>query len=353
VIILNKKSGNVTIYDVAEAANVSVSTVSKILNNSEHKFKDETRKLVIDIARELGYEKQDYAVTKETLSVANKIAVIIPDIINPYYASLANGLENSLRSSGMDMVFHNSHNSRELEVNITKQLINDDCIGVIIISICENHEHLEALIDSGIKVVAFEQHVDLDCNKVGFNYSKGGFMATEFLIQNGYKKIGFISAPLVRRSRLQVFDGYKKALTKYDIQLNEKYIKLATTEDRNSDIMYDYQNGIEQVSTMIDQKELPEAIFCINDMTAIGVIRKLQDEGYNVPNDVSVIGFDNINFSYVIRPELTTIEQSTYELGAMAAEILIGSINDSNRGNISIILEPKLIVRESVLIKKD
>lgn len=348
---MNKKSGNITIYDVAKEANVSVSTVSKILNNSNYKFKEETRKSVFEIAEKLGYERLSSKISTDKKG-CNKIAVIIPDIINPYYASLANGLENSLQASGMEMIFHNSHNSRDLEINISNQLIKGDCSGVIIISICESYNHIKELIDAGIKVVAFEQHVDLDCNKVGFNYSKGGFMATEFLILNGYRNVGFISSPLMRRSRLQVFDGYKKALAKYDIPFNENLIKLAKNEDRNSDIMYDYENGIEQVGMMINENELPEAIFCINDMTAIGVIRKLQDEGYNVPNDVSVIGFDNINFSYVIRPELTTIEQSTYELGAMAAEILIGNINDSNRGNISIILEPKLIIRESVLISK-
>lgn len=351
MIDLNKKSGNVTIYDVAKEANVSVSTVSKILNNSEHKFKEETKAMVFETAEKLGYERLDSIISNDKKG-SNKIAAIIPDIINPYYASLANGLENALRASGMEMIFHNSHNSRELEISIANQLIKSDCSGAIIISICESYNHIKELIDAGIKVVAFEQYVDLDCNKVGFNYSKGGFMATEFLIKNGYSKIGFISSPLSRKSRLQVFDGYKKALAKNDVEFNENLVKLAASEDRNADIMYDYENGIEQVDMMIKEKQLPEAIFCINDMTAIGVIRKLQDEGYNVPNDISVIGFDNINFSYVIRPELTTIEQSTYELGAMAAEILIGSINDSNRGNISIVLEPKLIVRESVLIKK-
>lgn len=347
---MNKSSGNVTIYDVAEAANVSVSTVSKILNNSEHKFKEETRNLVIETAQALGYKKNIATLTRDKKDSANKIAVIIPDIINPYYASLANGLESALRSSGMNMIFHNSHNSRELEVDIIKQVIDSDCIGAIVISICDTYDHIKDLINSGKKVVAFEQHIDLNCNKVGFNYSKGGFMATEYLIQCGHNEIGFISSPFSRSSRIQVFEGYKNALTKYGIPVDEKFIKIASSEDRNYERMFDYENGMEQVEKMIKGNKLPEAIFCINDMTAIGVIRKLQDEGYNVPKDVSVIGFDNINFSYIIRPELTTIEQSTYELGAMAAEILIGSINDSNRGNVSILIEPKLIVRESVLI---
>lgn len=351
MIKLNKRSESTTIYDVAERANVSVSTVSKILNNTQGKFKEETRNLVFKSAEVLGYTRHIRTKEKNKKISSNNIVVIMPDIINPFYASLANGLESTLRNSGMNMMFHNSHNSRVIEVDITKQCINSSCKGVIIISIAESYKHIEDLINSGVKVVAFEQHIDLNCNKVGFNFKKGGFMATEFLVQSGHKEIGFISSPLSRSSRVEIFKGYKKALGKYNLPICEKFIKIAVDEDRDINEMYDYENGIEQVINMIGNNELPEAIFCINDMTAIGVIRKLQDEGYNIPNDISVIGFDNINFSYVIKPELTTIEQSTYELGAMAAEILLGSINDCHRGNISIIIEPKLIVRESVLIK--
>ncbi|KUO76459.1 MAG: hypothetical protein APF77_18050 [Clostridia bacterium BRH_c25] len=345
---MNKKHGNVTVYDVAKVAGVSVSTVSKILNSSSYKFTDKTKKQVLDIAKELGYEKQHNTVSGERKVAGNKIAVISPDIINPYYASLVTGLESALQAGGMDMVFYNSRNNRMLEVKIANQLLESDCIGVIIVSICDSYDHIKRLIDTGTKVVAFEQQIDLECNKVGFNYSKGGFMATEFLIQKGYKNIGFISSPMTRPSRKQVYEGYKKALARYNITPNEKYIKIAENEIQSSVEMFDYQNGINLVQEMISQGDLPNAIFCINDITAIGVIKKLQDSGYHVPEDVGVIGFDNISFSYMIAPSLTTIEQSTYELGAMAAEILIGSINDPNRGNIAIVLEPKLIIRESV-----
>lgn len=348
---MNKKSGKVTIYDVAKASNVSASTVSKILNNSSYKFTGDTKKTVLEIARELGYEKNKLT-NMSPKSLVKKVAVITPDIINPYYASLITGLGSALQTSGMDMVFYNSRNSSDLEIKVASQLLESDCIGVIIISISNTYDHINKLIDAGIKVVAFEQSIDIDCNKVGFDYSKGGYMATELLIQNGLEKVGFISSPLSRTSRKQVFEGYKKALIQYGIPVYEKYIKIASSENNNTDKMYDYENGIEQAKEMILQKDVPNAIFCINDMTAIGVIRMLQDSGYRIPEDVSVIGFDNISFSYMIVPSLTTIEQSTYELGAMAAEILIGSINDSNRGNISIVLEPKLIVRNSVLLKK-
>lgn len=351
VIKVNKKSGNVTIYDISKAAGVSVSTVSKILNNTEHKFREETRKLVLETAEKLGYKKKNYTSNKNSKLLANNIAVVVPDITNPYYASLVNGLESSLLLYGMSMSFHISCNNQELEVEITKQLLDTNCKAVIIVSICNNYQHIKKLIDAGTKVLAFEQDVNLDCNKVGFDYFKGGFMATEFLINNGFDEIGFISSPLTRNSRVQVFDGYKKALKKYNIPFKEEFVKVAKNEINNIDGIGDYENGIEQVSKMLSDGKLPKSIFCINDMTAIGVMRKLQDEGLDIPNDVSIIGFDNINFSHIVRPKLTTIEQSTYELGAMAAEILIGSLKDSNRRNVSIILEPKLIIRESVLIK--
>lgn len=173
-------------------------------------------------------------------------------------------------------------------------------------------------------------------------------MATEFLLRRGKRKIGFISSPLTRPSRKQVYEGYLWALNKYKIPLEEKYLRIAQKEEISLHELFEYQNGMEQVQRMIQANAVPEAIFCINDLTAIGVMKTLQNNGYQIPKDVGVMGFDNIHLSTMILPTLTTIEQSTYELGSMAAEILIGSIHDPGRGEVSIVLEPKLIIRESV-----
>lgn len=341
---INRKSGSTTVYDIAEKAGVSVSTVSKVLSSSNYKVASKTKELILEVAKELNYEK---VIQKKENLIAN-VAVIIPNLLNPYYASLVTGLEGALQIGGMTMVLYNSRNSRNLEVKYADQLKQDDFAGVIIASICESFEHIKRMIDRGLRVLAFEQQIDLACNRVCFNYQKGGFLATEYLIQKGKNHIGFISSPLTRSSRIQVYEGFKKALKRYHVPLQEKYIQIAGTESAVANEIYEYRNGMEQAQQMIEKGSVPEAIFCINDMTAIGVIKKLQNSGYRIPKDVGIIGFDNIYFSTMISPPLTTIEQSTYELGSMAADILIGSVHDPNRNNVSIVLDPRLIIRESV-----
>lgn len=344
---MNRKSGKVTVYDISREAGVSVATVSKVLSKADYKISEETRSLVFSTAEKLGYgKKNDMWKPKETF--ANHVAVITPNIMNPYYASLVTGLESALQSGDMTVMLYNTRNSKELEIKYAEQILESNYAGVIVVSICDQFQHISRLIERGVKVVAFEQDIDLACNKVGFNYRKGGFMATEYLISRGNHRIGFVSAPLTRASRKQVFEGYKKALGRYGISYCPEYVRIAENETQSTLQLYEYRNGMNQVQQMMKEQAVPEAIFCINDLTAIGVIHGLQENGYRVPEDVGVIGFDNIYMSAMVTPQLTTIEQSTYELGTVAAEILVGSIHDPNRKPVSIVLEPKLIERKSV-----
>ncbi len=344
---INRKTGEVTVYDVAREAKVSVSTVSKVLSASDYHVAEKTRRHILEVAKAMQYSKLYQAYAKRE-HIKTSVAVIVPNILNPYYASLVTGLEGALQAGGMQMVLYNSRNDWELEVKYAGQLLNENFAGVIIASICAHHEHINKLIHKGIKVLAFEQQVDLKCNRVCFNYKKGGFMATDFLLQKGKRKIGFISSPLTRPSRKQVYEGFLQAFHKRGLEPEPKYIRIAQKEEITPNELFEYQNGMEQVQEMIRTDTVPEAIFSINDLTAIGVMKTLQNNGYRIPGDVGVVGFDNIYLSTMVLPTLTTIEQSTYELGSLAAEILIGSIHDPGRNEVSIMLEPKLIVRESV-----
>ncbi len=334
-------------YVIAQEAKVSVSTVSKVLSNAEYHVAEKTRQHILEVAEQLGYSKL-YKTYAKREHIGSSVAVIVPNILNPYYASLVTGLEGALQAGGMQMVLYNSRNSRELEIKYATQLLDENLAGVIVASICEQYDHIHKLIQKGLKVLAFEQQIDLKCNKVCFNYKKGGFMATDYLLQKGKRKIGFVSSPLTRSSRKQVYEGFLQAFRKHGLEPEQKYLRIAQKEEMAPNELFEYQNGMEQVREMIQSDSVPEAIFCINDLTAIGVMKMLQNNGYKIPDDVGVIGFDNIHLSTMVLPTLTTIEQSTYELGSMAAEILIGSIHDPGRNEVSIVLEPKLIVRESV-----
>lgn len=344
---MNKRSGKPTIYDVALKAGVSTSTVSRTLRNVGYAVSQETRERVLQAVKVLNYDTYAYENLNKTNS-ENRVAVIIPNIINPYYSTLITGVEYNLQNAGMQMVLFNTGGIKAKEISIVEEILESNFKGVIIISICEKHCHIQKLINSNIKVVACEQSINLDCNSVTFNFFGGGLLATEYLISKGKKKIAFIGSPIDRYSRIMLFNGYKKALKRNYLKYDEKYIKIAKAEKSSGTEIFEFKNGKEQVNDLINTGLIPDAIFCVNDITAIGVMHQLQHYGYKIPSDISVIGFDNIYFSSMIYPPLTTIDQCTYELGTMAAEILIGSINDPNRGNISTVLEPKLVARGSV-----
>lgn len=344
---MNKKKNNITIYDVASEAGVSPSTVSRTLRDEGYAVSAETKEKVLLAVKKLNYNTKIYYKEKDS-KPKNKIAVVVPNIMNPYYSTLVTGVEYNLHISGMQMVLFNTGGDKTREVSAVEEIIESAFIGVIIVSICDKHDHIQKLISSNIKVIACEQNIDLDCNSVTFNFFDGGYMATEFLISKGRKKIAFISSPLDRYSRISLYNGYKKALKRNSIDLDKKLVKVSKYEKPTGIEVYEFKNGKDQIDELIKDGIIPDGIFCINDITAIGVIHQLQQYGYKIPNDVAVIGFDNIYFSSMIYPSLTTIDQSTYELGTMAAEILVGSINDPNRGNISTVLEPKLIIRQSV-----
>lgn len=347
-LIINHKSKRVTVYDIAKMAGVSVSSVSKALKADNYKVSKETRDKISTAAQTLNYDKLPLERIGRGKKQSEPIIVIVPNITNPYYASLITGLEYALKQEGMSMILYNTGSSQEAEKQYVYSLANSHYQGVIIVSICEEHGHIEKLLGNGVRVVAIEQHVELDCNRVGFHYFRGGEMAVEYLASKGKERIAFISSPLVRASRNQVYQGYLSGLKKSGLIFQKEYVKIGKGGVPEVDELFDYANGVRQMEKLLQMDQLPDAVFCINDVMAIGVLNALKIHGYQVPQDIGVMGFDNICFSGMLTPGLTTIEQPTYEIGTMAAEILIGGFHDKNRNNITVSLEPKLIVRESV-----
>jgi LacI family transcriptional regulator len=341
------KKSYTTIYSVAAHAGVSPATVSRVLSGSGYSVSAETKERVLASASFLGYNTG--GATKKLHR--NIIAVIIPNLINPYYTSLIMGLEYSLRDLGMSMLLMNTAGSLELEKGFIVEILRDEISGVIISPVGENCDHLRDLEKQGVNMVVMEQAPDIDCNRVSFNYKGGGIQAVQYLIGKGCKTIGFIGSPLTRYGRREIFAGYLSALENNGIVKDDRYIRIAKEEYRTPGSLaevYEYSNGISGVQSMIESG-LPEALFCANDITAIGAIQVLQKNGLAIPRDISVIGSDNIPFSAMIYPSLTTIDQSIYEMGSMSAEIMAGKINDKNRRNISATLDPRLIIRNSTV----
>ena len=344
---MNKKlPKKTTIYDIAKEIGVSTATVSRVLSNSGYPVKEELRKKIQDTAEKLNYSVNIVGrMLKKNISM--DIGVIIPTITNPFYSQLLLGIDLEARKKDYNILLCNSLRDRNIEKKYIELLYQKQVSGLIISSIDENHSFLKKIQDSGVKVVAFDQDIeDFPCSKVGFDYTKGGIIATSFLISMGHTNIAFLSSPLNRKNRKDTAEGYRLALIQHGLSFDENNIITSISEEESETGTYEFENGKNLISRFLQLKNRPTAIFAVNDMTALGIIQELSNRGLSVPEDVSVIGFDNIELASMVNPPLTTVNQPAYETGRLACKILLSSME--NNSNETIILEPNLVIRKSV-----
>lgn len=341
----------VTIKDIAKLANTSIATVSRVLNKDDYPVKDELRKKVLEAVDQLNYVPNLVGKYLKT-NASNEIGVIVPNISNPYYALLISGLEYVVRQHEHYILLCNTNGDPKQEKKYLQYLYQKQVQGIIISSVNEDVTYLEFLQSNGMQIVAFDQDIDLDCTKINFDYFRGGYMAAEHLIKKGHREIGFISPPLSRHSRKNVITGFMACLDKYGIKENKNFIKIGAIEKGGSGEIFEYQNGKNLALELIGKKSFPTALFCINDMTAFGAIQQFQKNGIKIPEDIAVIGFDNIDICEMVTPSLTTIDQSTFEIGRLAGEAIMYSLKNKKKSTITNLLQPTLIERESTKIQR-
>lgn len=340
------KSKNTTIYDIAETCKVSAATVSRVLNNSGYSVSENTKKIVLEAAKKLNYTPNVFGKNLK-FQRSRDIGVIVPNISNPYYSSLLQGVYDSTIANGYNIILCNSYRDPECEERNIRMLMQKQACGIIVISISRDPSAIQSALDFGCQVVVVEQDIDVNCIKVEFNFSKGAYMAVKYLIENNHRKIGFIGARLDRSSRISMLDGYKKCLADYHIPLNEDYIRLSGGE-KDDGQNFEIRNGRDIANAFSAMEDRPTGYLCINDMTALGAMDQFMKNGLKVPDDISIIGFDNIPYAEFSMPKLTTIDQHAYDMGAVSSKLLTESIEDPKSLHFSARLEPDLVERGSV-----
>lgn len=340
-----KKRAQPTIYDIAAAAGVSPATVSRTLNGNCNSVAADTREHVINIAGELGYM---FRPPKAPPEAANHVHVIIPDLVNPFYSALIAGLESALRSYELHMVLHVTNGSLRNEMDILSSITQKPHINVIIAPATDQVDHISELVDQHHEVVMIEHTASGKYSSIRFNSYQGARMATEHLAKRGARRIAFFSPALTRATRINVYNGFVDAMRELGLPIEDSLVVLADSSATAAP-QYAPDFGAAMCQTMIQHNpQLPDAIFCENDMIAIGVIHCLQKRGIRVPEDISVIGLDNIALGAMVVPSLTTVDQCTYEMGALAAELIHTHIHAPARKRVQLLLEPQLILRDSV-----
>lgn len=333
---------HITIKDIAKALNVSVSTVSRAFND-KYDIRSETRDLILKKAKEMDYHPNPFA--KKLLSQNSlNIGVVVPEFINPFFPEVIIGIQDVLFNAGYQVLIMQSNESYINELENVK-LLENNMVDGIILSISQetkNTDYYKKLIEDGFPLVLFNRVNDeLQASKVIFDDYKWAFFATEHLIYQGYKKIIHFAGPLslsLSRNRLQ---GFTDALRKHKIEFNSKLIF-------ETGLMI--EDGEKIMDEIIKKNELPEAVFTVNDPTAIGAMKSLKKNGYKIPGDVAIVGFSETRTAELLDPPLTSVAQPTFEMGQIAAKLLLEQINSKGmKIPQTIVLNGRLNIRDSSL----
>ena len=326
-----------TIKDVSRIANVSIATVSKVVNGKDENISSATRERIKRIIEEVGYVPNRIAsslVTKKTKT----IGLIIPDIANPFFPELARGAEDFSNKEGYTIILCNSDNDLEKE-DAYIDMLQEKMVDGIIFTASSNRSELSiALNKSSIPVITIERNIDglQSQNTIVSNNENGAYYAVIHMIECGYEKILHISGPMVSKPAQERYKGYLRALKEKNIEPIENHL----IEGK-----YSGDWGFETIQNLISQRFDYDGVFCGNDLIALGALKALQLNNINVPNQVGLVGYDDIYMAQMVRPELTTVKQPNYEMGYQAAEMLVLMINSEEPNLTSESLETRLIVR--------
>jgi DNA-binding LacI/PurR family transcriptional regulator len=325
---------------IAKTAGVSLGSVSHVLNGSVN-VSESLRKRVMDAVEAVGYQPSQLARGLRR-DKTNMIGMIIPDIANPFFPAVVRGAEDVAFAAGYRLVLCNTDNSHEKELVHLNELRTYLPAGLIVIpsSFSDLTAQAKSYRQAGASVICVDRLPrDWEGNSVTVAHEDGACVAANHLIRLGHRQLAVITGPLHLTNAQQRLAGFKRALQQADIAISDEYIQEST---------FDRQAGYTKSLVLLRLVPRPTAIFASNDLIALGVLQAAHKLGLRCPEDLSIIGFDNLEFSEYTNPSLTTVHQPGYELGACAAEIMLDQVSGRQESIQHVVLKTDLILRESV-----
>ncbi len=324
--------------DIAEKVGLSRATVSLVLRDSPL-VAEETRERVRAAMRELGYVYNRAAASLRTRRSLT-IAVVVPDITNPFFAELTVGSESRLDAAGYVMLLGNTSESLAKQERVLAAMREFPADGILLCPVEGSPpETLAGLRDAGIPLVQVARYLPgVDADYVGPGNVAGAALAAEHLIGLGHQRIAFVGGPEHVSARQERLAGYADALTRHGLPLDPSLV-VPTPTSR--------EGGFAAVEALLAQPQPPTAVQCFNDVVALGVMLGVQSRGLTPGRDVAVVGFDDIADAALARPSLTTVAANPARLGAEAAVLLLRRISEPNASPRQVVPSPRLVVRES------
>lgn len=329
-----------TLKDIAKATGLSTTTISLVLNGKPHRISKEKCQLIKETAKKMDYYPNRLAVgliKHETRTVG----LILPDITNVFFSEVAKGLEDILRSHGYHLLLCNSNDRHEQEISAIRMMSNQMVDGLIIVMSSETTGEKEKRTFAVLKRMK-RPVVLIDCfnesggfSTISLDNFKASYIAVEYLVSLGHRRIACICGPLGLKTNDDRLRGYTAALAACEIPYEEALIYQGD---------FRYQSGYDAIPVLLPKK--PTAVLCLNDMMAYGAMNALNDQGIRVPDDVSVMGFDDIFFSQITSVPLTVIRQPAYDMGQKAGQVLLAELSTHDKPQ-QIVFEPTIRVRKS------
>lgn len=326
-----------TIKDVAKKAGVSVATVSRVINNGDA-VKEGTKKLVLSAISELNYSPNLLGRDLRRLET-KRILVLLNTISNQFYSQVVKGIEEKARENGYVVMVCMTHGDKKIEESYIDLLKTRLVDGAVFLTTEHDGGFLSGELKNVPVVQACEPNTDFKTPTVSIDNEKAAFEAVNYLIENGHRDIAFFGAGEIYSSSRLREKGYYRALSENNLPIKS---------ERVINEGFSVNAGIRATKRLLSASSLPEAIFCISDSVAAGAIKHLTENGYKIPKDISVMGFDNTQISENFIPAITTTKQPQYEIGKEAMELLLNKIKSVKPKNRHIILKHEIIVRDSV-----
>ncbi|WP_286261139.1 LacI family DNA-binding transcriptional regulator [Thalassotalea atypica] len=327
-----------TIYEVSKLAGVSLATVSRVMNKNA-RVSEKTKQKVLDAMDSLGYRPNSIAQSLAS-SRANSVGVLVSELHGPFFGQMMAGIEAELRAAGKHVIITTGHSEADKEKDGIEFLISRNCDAIIAHVEAVSDEYLIKLSKGKTPIYLMSRYVEeLKDQCISLDNELGGYLATKSMIEHGHKDIAYIAGPQFKADASNRLLGHKRALEEHNLPFNENLFYIGDFKETG---------GSDALKHFIDKKYKFTALVCANDEMASGAMKYAREHGYQLPEDLSVIGFDNVIFANYLYPTLTTIDNPVARMGRMTAKLVLKEVYQNKNLDIDLVFKPSLIMRDSL-----
>jgi LacI family transcriptional regulator len=327
-----------TIYEVSRLAGVSLATVSRVMNDSA-RVTDKTRRKVLAAMEELGYRPNSIAQSLAS-NRTNSVGILVPELHGPFFGTMLSGIEAELRGAKKHVIITVGHSEEEKEIDGIEFLMSRNCDALILHVDAVSDDYLVQLSREATPLVVINRFVPgMADNCINLDNEYGGYLATKSVLDRGHTEIAYISGPHWKKDANERLAGHRKALSESGLPLNEQLMFEGDFHE---------SGGTDGMAYLIGTAVPFSAVICANDDMAAGAMVVARESGLGIPDDVSVVGFDNVIFSHFTYPKLSTVDYPINDMGQMAARWILKNVYQQSGYEIQNVFQPELVDRASI-----